>query len=67
MPTLDGHLLVGAQCAGLAVGVVGTTLYAIGGGSDNGYSVSGTVEALDAVSLKWSNGLPAMPTPRDCE
>ena len=48
----------------LAVGVVGTTLYAIGGLSNDGGNILGTVEALDTVSLKWSTRLPAMPIPR---
>ena len=45
----------------LAVGVVGTTLYAVGGFNSNAWL--STVEAYDTASQKWST-LPSMPTAR---
>ena len=51
------------MCTGLAVAVVGTILYAVGGddGSDTFY---GVVEAFDTVTQTWSADLPSMPTAR---
>ena len=46
----------------LAVGVVGTTLYAVGGSGEMGNV--GTLEAFDTVTKVWTSGLPAMPTAR---
>jgi len=48
----------------LAVGVVGTVLYAVGGIDDKYDKLLDTVEAYDTVSEQWSTGLPAMPTAR---
>lgn len=47
---------------GLAAGVVGSTIYAVGGVADT-YPTH-VVEAYDAVARAWSKALPPMPTAR---
>ena len=47
----------------LGVGVVGTTIYAIGGINHDG-NICDVIEAFDTVGQTWSTGLPPMPTQR---